>query len=326
MSGKTFLVVDLWNLLARARFATRGDPYEVLGMTLHITLSAIKFSAKKHKADHLVIAMEGHSWRKDYDERYKKNRLVKLQQMTPKDREIDEVFTLAFKDFQSFLKDKTNVTVLQNPICEADDMIAEWVQFHPDDNHVIISSDSDFQQLVKENVILVDGVNRKTYKITGVYDEKDKPVINKKTKKPELVDPEYLLFEKIIRGDSSDNVFAAFPGVREPKIIAAFNDRQNKGYDFNNFMMSRWTDKDGKEHMVRDRFAHNKVLIDLTAQPDIVKNSMRETVLDVYKENKNVSNIGFSLLKLLGKYDLPKLAESSTELVDILKKRLTNDQ
>ena len=322
MKTKTYLIIDLWNLLARARFSTRGDMWTALGLCLHITFQSIKYAAKKYNADHVVFAYEGHSWRKEYDERYKRNRIVKAAKMTETEKEIDETFTLAFRDFQKFIQEKTNCTVLQNPVCEADDMIAEWIFMHPDDKHVIISSDSDFQQLIRENVILVDGVNRKTYNVNGVFDEKDKPVLNKKTKKPELVDPEYLLFEKIVRGDTSDNVFSAYPRVNEKKIIEAFKDRENKGYAWNNFMMARWTDHNDVEHMVRDRFAHNKVLIDLTAQPEVVKDSMRETVLDVYRHDKNVSNIGFSFLKFCGKYELTALAESSNDLVEIFKKRL----
>ena len=30
-----------------------------------------------------------------------------------------------------------------------------------------------------------------------------------------LGDPEWLLFEKCMRGDTSDNVFSAYPGVRK---------------------------------------------------------------------------------------------------------------
>ena len=53
----------------------------------------------------------------------------------------------------------------------------------------------------------------------GFYDEKDNPVIDKKTNQPKgAPDPEWLLFEKCIRGDSSDNVFTAFPKVRKTKI------------------------------------------------------------------------------------------------------------
>ena len=37
---------------------------------------------------------------------------------------------------------------MQHKQLEADDLIAGWVQAHPNDNHVIISTDGDFAQLL----------------------------------------------------------------------------------------------------------------------------------------------------------------------------------
>jgi 5'-3' exonuclease len=222
----------------------------------------------------------------------------------------------------TFIKEKTNATIMSHENCEADDMIAAWIILNPEDNHIVISGDTDFHQLLAPNVKLYDGVNKRLYTIDGVYDDKDKPVLDKKSKKPIIVNPEYALFKKIIRGDTSDNVFSAYPGVRETKILEAFQDRHKKGYNFNNFMMSRWIDHNKKEVKVKDRFEHNRVLIDLKAQPEIVREYMEQAVLKVYQENKNVKNVGFSLLKFCGKYELNSLAENSKEIVEILSKSI----
>lgn len=323
--NKTFLIIDSWNLLYRARFSTRGDVWTALGLCLHITLNSIKSAAKRFNADHVVFAYEGSSWRKQYDENYKRNRIEARSKMTDTEREEDELFNAAFSDFQEFIKNNTNATVLRQELCEADDMIAAWIQTHPNDNHIIVSGDTDFQQLIANNVTLYDGVNRKTYKVDGVFDEKGKPVLDKKSKQPLVVNPEYALFKKIVRGDTSDNVFSAYPGVRETKILEAFQDRTKKGYPWNNFMMSRWIDHNKEEIKVKDRYEHNKILIDLTAQPDVIKNYMNETVINVYKENKSVKNIGFNLLKFCGKYQLTSLAENSKDVVEILAKRLLDE-
>ena len=178
------------------------------------------------------------------------------------------------EDFETFIKDKTNVTVLHHKELEADDLVAAWIQLNPDDNHIIISSDTDFHQLLASNVTLYDGIAKRTYMLGGVTDEKGHPVIDKKSKKPMLINPEYALFKKLVRGDSGDNVFSAFPGVRETKILEAFQDREKKGYNWNNFFMSRWVSHDGNEVQVKDRFDHNKVLIDLTAQPEVIRQYM----------------------------------------------------
>jgi 5'-3' exonuclease len=320
--NKTFLIIDLSNLFFRARYITGADQWTKIGLSLHVIFNSIKQAAKKHNADHVVFATEGHSWRKTFDEDYKRNRAVAKAKLTESQREEDELFFAAFNDFTTFIKDKTNATVLYHPDLEADDHIASWIQLHPDDKHIVISGDTDFHQLLADNVTLYDGVNKRTYTLAGVTDDKGKAVIDKKSKKPLVINPEYALFKKIVRGDSSDNVFSAYPGVRETKILSAFQDREKKGYDWNNFMMSRWVTHDGLEVSVKDRVEHNRILIDLTAQPEIIREYMEQTILTAYQENKHVKSIGFSFLKFCGRYELVTLAGQSKEIVEILSKCL----
>ena len=112
-----------------------------------------------------------------------------------------------FDDFNQYLRDKTNCSVLRDANAEADDLIARWIALHPTDEHIIISSDSDFYQLITENVTQFNGITDNLITLEGIFDAKGKQVIDKKTKEPKLLgDPEYLLFEKCMRGDSSDNV------------------------------------------------------------------------------------------------------------------------
>lgn len=319
---KTFLLIDTSNLFFRTRYAARGDQWTKLGLSMHLLFNSIKSVYKKYKADHIVFIYEGRSWRKDFDETYKYNRLVKRQAMTEAEQEEDKLYMAAFADLQSFIKEKTNCTVLQNPVCEADDLISQWIQDHPNDFNIILSGDSDFYQLLADNVMIVDGVNKKVVKITGVFDEYDKPILNKKTKKPEIVNPEYALFLKIVRGDPGDNVSPAYLGVREKKIQEVFNDRHNKGYVYNNFMLSRWVDHNQKERLVKECIEHNKILIDLKAQPEIVKKTMKETITNAYKQCKDIQHIGFAFMKFCGKYELVSLSESANDLVEIFKKKL----
>ena len=75
------------------------------------------------------------------------------------------------------------------------------------DNHIIVSSDSDYYQLLSPNVKQYNGITQELITLEGVYNDKGKPVIDKKTKEPKQIgDPEWLLFEKCIPGDTSDNV------------------------------------------------------------------------------------------------------------------------
>ena len=82
-----------------------------------------------------------------------------------------------------------------------------------------------------------------------------------------MPDPQWLLFEKCMRGDSSDNVFSAFPGVRtkgtknKVGLQEAYADKDKKGYNWNNMMLQRWTDPDGAEHRVLDDYLRNVALV-----------------------------------------------------------------
>jgi len=196
------------------------------------------------------------------------------------------VFWEAFDTFKNFVTDKTNCTVLQHKELEADDLIAGWVQQHPDADHVIISTDTDFQQLIAPNCRLYNGVQEVTTTTEGFFDKKGELVIDKKTKLPKTVDPEWMLFEKCMRGDTSDNVFSAYPGVRKKGtknkvgLIEAYADKDSKGYNWNNMMLQRWTDHEGVEHRVLDDYTRNVVLCDLTAQPADIREIIDATIAE----------------------------------------------
>ena len=274
----TYILVDTANTFFRARHVVRGDLDTKVGMALHITLNSIKKAWKDFDADHVVFCLEGRSWRKDYYEPYKRNRQETRDAMTPSQQEEDTVFWEIFDEFKDFVHTKTNCTMLQHPQLEADDLIAGWIHNHPKDNHVIISTDGDFAQLIAHNVKQYNGVSNTTITHTGYFDDKGREVIDKKTKLPrEKPNPEWQLFEKCMRGDTSDNVFSAYPGVRKKGtrnkvgLLEAFTDKNTKGYNWNNLMLQRWVDHNGKEHRVLDDYNRNVVLCDLTAQPNEVK-------------------------------------------------------
>ena len=148
----THILVDTANTFFRARHVIRGDTSEKIGMAIHITMNSIKKAWQDFEGSHLVFCLEGRSWRKDHYAPYKRNRKEAMEALTTKEKEENEVFWECYDDFTSFIKTKTNATVLQNSQTEADDLIARWIDKHPDDKHVIISTDKDLNQLVNENV------------------------------------------------------------------------------------------------------------------------------------------------------------------------------
>jgi 5'-3' exonuclease len=323
-----YLIVDTANTFFRARHSAhrQSDMWDRLGFSIHVTLGSVNKAWRDQKADHVVFCLEGRSWRKDFYEPYKKNRAVARAALSEKDQEEDTLFWEAFDDLKTFLSDKTNCTVLQHQRLEADDLIAGWIQSHPNDEHVIVSSDTDFYQLLAKNVKQYNGIADELHTLDGILDKKGKLVIDKKTKEPKKIpDPSWILFEKCMRGDPTDNVFSAYPGVRtkgsknKVGLEEAYLDRNHKGFNWNNMMLQRWVDHNGIEHRVLDDYERNCVLVDLTAQPEDVKAIIKETIVANTVE-KSRPMVGAQFLKLCGKYELKRLSENATSFGDFLSK------
>ena len=314
-----YILVDTANTFFRARHVIRGDLTTKIGMALHISLNSIKKAWADFDGDHVVFCLEGRSWRKDFYEPYKRNRSEARSALTEAQQEEEKVFWETFDLFKEFVTDKTNCSVLHNPVLEADDLIAGWIQAHPNDNHVIISTDGDFAQLIAPNVKQYNGVSNTIITHEGYYDDKKKkPLIDKKTGEPKSApNPEFMLFEKCMRGDTSDNVFSAYPGVRtkgtknKVGLQEAFEDKNNKGYNWNNLMLQRWIDHNGVEHRVLDDYTRNVILCDLTAQPDNIRHIIQDVVEDAIENPKAISQVGMKLMKFCAKWDLQRVSEQA---------------
>lgn len=322
----TYILVDTLNMFMRSKHSVRGDIDMRVGMSLHILFASMRKAVRDFQGDHVVICMEGRSWRKDFYKPYKANRQVLANQRTQREVDDDKLFFEAFNDAVKFFAERTNCSVLHCGQAEADDLIAIWTQTHPADEHVIISSDSDFYQLLAPNVRQFNGVANELITLEGVFNvagKTPKPVIDKSTGEQKRFDPEYELFLKCIRGDSSDNIFSAYPGARlkgtksKTGITEAFEDRHQGGYNYNNFMLQRWTDHEGQEHRVRDAYERNRTLVDLTQQPE----EIRTKCIDVIREAVNkprVSQVGIHFMKFCAKWNLQKLSENPSEFAEFL--------
>jgi 5'-3' exonuclease len=326
----TYILVDTANTFFRARHVINGDADIKLGMAFHITLNSIRKAWQQFQGSHVIFCLEGRSWRKDYYEPYKRNRAEARAAHTEKEAEEDAIFWEAFDTFKDFIREKTNCTVMHHPQLEADDLIAGWIQSHPNDNHVIISTDTDFVQLIAPNVKQYNGVQECTITHEGYFDDKGKSIVDKKTQEPKgAPNPEWLLFEKCMRGDTSDNVFSAYPGVRtkgtskKVGLTEAFEDRKSKGFAWNNLMLQRWVDHNGLEHRVLEDYERNRRLIDLAHQPDDIKKIIKETISKSTEENKNVNQVGIRLIKFCNLYDLKKIAEQAQSYAEPLNARYT---
>ena len=321
-----YLIVDTANTFFRARHSAhrQSDTWDKLGFAIHVTLGSVNKAWRDQCADHVIFCLEGRSWRKDFYEPYKKNRSVARAALTESEAEEDRLFWEAFDDLKTFLTEKTNCTVLQHAELEADDLIAGFIQSHPNDHHTIVSSDTDFYQLLASNVNQYNGIADELHTLQGIMDKRGKLVIDKKTKEPKKIpDPAWILFEKCMRGDSSDNVFSAYPGVRtkgsknKVGLQEAYEDRDKKGFNWNNLMLQRWTDHNGIEHRVLDDYNRNVTLVDLTAQPDDIKVKIATTIAQgAVKQTRPM--VGAQFLKFCGKYDLAKLSEFAAQYSEVL--------
>ena len=128
-----------------------------------------------------------------------------------------------------------------------------------------------------------------------------------------------------MRGDSSDNVFSAYPGVRtkgtkkKVGLQEAFADRESKGYNWNNLMLQRWVDHDGNEHRVVDDYNRNVQLCDLTAQPDDIREKIKATISSASK--KEIEQVGLKLIKFCAKWDMQRIADSPESYAEPLNAR-----
>jgi len=314
-----YALIDTANTFFRARhIASRSSTVEEkIAMALHLTLASTNQIVKRFGIDHVVFCLEGKSWRKAVYAPYKKNRVVDTLSQTEAEVEENKLFWDTYEKFTTYLKDRTNCSVLRDPKAEADDLIARFVALHPEDEHFIISTDSDFFQLIAPNVKQYQGVTGELITLDGYFKENGKAVIDKKTKEPKLLeDPQYLLFRKICRGDTSDNIFSAFPGCREKGtknkvgICEAYEDRNKQGFAYNNFMLQHFIDHAGNEIRVKDAFARNKTLIDLTAQPDDIKLSVDTNIREGVRRT-TIPQVGIHLMKFASKFSLNKIADNA---------------
>jgi hypothetical protein len=119
-----------------------------------------------------------------------------------------------------------------------------------------------------------------------------------------------------MRGDSSDNIFSAYPGVREKGtknkvgLMEAYEDRQKMGFNWNNVMLQRWVDHDNVEHRVKDDYERNRTLIDLTCQPDWVKENV-DNAIKTGVRIETTPQVGIHLMKFCGKYELEKISQNA---------------
>lgn len=311
LQGCDYLVFDISNLLYRAFYAQKDEDSETVnGMAIHIALTTLNKYYKQYKPKkRVVMTFDRSSWRKEYTaseqclskKPYKGNR---RQDLTPAQQQKYAEFQAHLLEFENLIKEHTSIVTLFCDRLEADDLMAGFVQHHPNDEIVIITADSDIAQLFKhDNVIIISPATDKPQSLDK-YDN----------------DPEFYLFQKCVRGDSTDNIQSAYPRVRQTRIKEIYEDARDKdGYKFVQFMKETWRDHQGTEYLVEHMFKENQILIDLEKQPADIRELMFSTITAELERSKQFSL--FHFMKFLGKHELNKIKESIDNFVPMLSKK-----
>jgi 5'-3' exonuclease len=165
--GNNLLVVDSLNLAFRYKHAKRGDFAEDYYKT-------VKSLAKSYNATRVILACDwGKStYRKAIYPDYKADREAKVSQQTEEEKQD---FISFFEDFEEAIEYcSKSFTILKYQGVEADDIAAYLTHyaFVDDPNDIwLISSDKDWDLLLKDNVHRFSYVTRKEYTLEN-WDER----------------------------------------------------------------------------------------------------------------------------------------------------------
>lgn len=300
-----YLIFDISNLLYRSFYANTNEDVETIaGLACHSALTTLnKYYKQYPPTKRVVMALDRKSWRKEYTASegcvskrpYKGNR---RKDMSPSQAMKYERFLEHLSELEQLLIDHTAIVTLYHHGLEADDVIAEMAKVASENGEtaLIISTDSDLHQLLQYKGVQIVSPATDTLATLAEFDN----------------DPLYYVFQKCVRGDTTDNVQSAYPRVRQDKIKAAFTDPFARVQ----MMSQTWTDQEGTVFVVKDLFEENRVLIDLTRQPDDIKQIMTETVSKALANPKKCSL--FHILKFVGKHDLRAIQDNLDQYLPML--------
>lgn len=88
-------------------------------------------------------------------------------------------------------------------------------------------------------------------------------------------------------------------------------------------MLQRWVDHEEVEHVVKDDYLRNRTLIDLTQQPDDIKEACRAIVSEAVNK-AHINNVGIHFMKFASKHNLIRLTEQATDIGNILNSGIKN--
>ena len=173
----------------------------------------------------------------------------------------------------------------------------------------------DDRVITKEGILSNNKLIKFTLKDGKISVSKTDPFVKKNETSVPMKDwQKYALFMKCIRGDKSDNIFSAYPKIREKStsktigIYDAFMDMEDKGYNWQSFMNSTWKTPLGETKVVKECYEFNKKIIDLNEIPESLKIDIDTNIKnELSKENK--SYVPMNLMRYLQEHSLQRLED-----------------
>lgn len=257
------LIVDGNNLLFQMFYGMPSKIYNKSGQTIHATIgfvSAMQRLIKLVDASFVVVVFDGDVNQERIDEYkdYKANRVNNWDELPN-----DEV---PFNEEENIIKclNFMGIKVLKSINMEADDLIASLTLSNCEDYKIYISSnDSDFYQLINDNVAIIKykGKNSKIIDKNEFYN-----IFN--------FDSSKYVFYKSLVGDSADNIMgiSGIGKVRATKIVSCC-DSFEKLLEKKNGLLPKKIASSLEDEM--NKFFTNKKIITLTQSP-IINYDIRE--------------------------------------------------
>lgn len=272
------IIVDWSHMMYRYLYANLGDVREkpaILGHLLVNGLINISTNFKATKDRPLVLAIDGKrkdGWRKEFfDENawqfedYQETEGYKGHRKVDDTIPWDEIY-LVMDDIKELLINHTDFNVIEHKRAEADDVI--YVSTRKSKDVVIVSSDKDFKQLISDDVKMYDPIKK-------VYIKES--------------NPEEYLVKHILIGDSADNIKPC---------------RKRLGPKTADKMLKNIEAHLEIDDQLRERYAFNKKLIDLTELPSDIFNDISDSIGNITFDYSPVGIMNFCRkyrLKELGK-------------------------
>lgn len=203
LDPKTVLVVDCLNLGFRWKHSGDTD-------FLDSYVKTVDSLRKSYNAKHVVLTCDSgsSSYRKTLYPEYKQNRKDKFDQQTVEEQIAFERFFTEFNRVMDHFKSEGRYPLFRFEKCEADDIAAYIVkQYHKTlENIVLVSSDRDWDLLIKPNVMRFSYVTRKEITWGNWSEHYD-------------YEPDDHISIKCLTGDSGDNI-PGVPSIGPKKALA----------------------------------------------------------------------------------------------------------